>query len=281
MPIKFRWPWVKKVKRPPHAGTVPGVKRGPYRTKAQKIADRIEAIRLQNSLIQAEVRNEELRQRKKQIKNGETERDDLHIELGDLRRIDKMIRPLGMKIMNEKGGDALEDEDGFSSVLKTIAQSFGAGAAAMVMQRQGVMPIVPPQTYTQPQLPPAPSVTVTPPAAETPTAESEQPPVPQEGNMVLIAQYVRASLENKDPEQAARWLLAQNREEARQLVRMLCVITDEQIPAALSKVEQEQPSLASLVQWFRSRSQWTLDTIRAVRVLAAAPEQKTTNIMGL
>lgn len=278
MPIKFRLPWVKKVKRPPHAGTVPGVKRGPYRTKAQKIADRIEALRLQNSLIQAEVKNEELRQRKKQIKNGETERDDLHIELGDLRRIDKMIRPLGMKIMTEKG-DALEDENGFSSVMKKAFQNLGAGAAIALMQRQSMVAA---PTYAQPELPAPPVATVSATPEPSPVvSEPEQPMPPQEGNMILIVQYVRASLESKNPDQAARWLMSQNRPEAQQLIRMLCTITDEQIPAALAELERQQPSAASLVQWLRSRPQWTLDTVHAIRALAANTEQEATNIMGL
>ncbi|MHB1132998.1 MAG: hypothetical protein ACYC4L_11475 [Chloroflexota bacterium] len=280
--MKFRWPWTAGRKKPQaqaEAGAAPR-KRKPKRPVLEMMAIRTEKLKIRTEYLRALARFEEYKRHVDEAKRGESDKDDLHIELGDLRRIDKMLRPLGMKIMTEKGGDALEDENGFSSVLKTIAQNVGAGAAAMLMQKQAAAAQQPP-LYTQPQLPPASVATITAPVAEAPAAEPEQLTVPQEaGNMTWIAQAIQGSLENKDPEAAARWILGQKRDEARQLVRVACAITDEQVPAALAQFEQQYPDLALLVQWLRSRPEWTLQTIRALRTLAATTERKIAT-MGL
>lgn len=281
--LKFRWPWIrrkKKAQSQTEDGAPPRRKRRPQRPHLQLLAERTEKLRIKTDYLKAQTKFEEYKQHLEEAKRGESDKDDLHIELGDLRRIDKMLRPLGMGIKTEKGGDALEDENGFSKILKGIAKNIGAGAAAVLLEKQEAMTAgLPVQTYAPPQLPPAPVATISPPVAEAPALEQQIAP-PEAGNMTLIAQYARASLENKDPEQAARWLLSQNREEARQLVRMLCTMEDEQLAAALNQVEQKYPDLAALVQWLRSRPQWTLDTVHAVRRLAPSTEQKVTS-MGL
>ncbi len=110
--------------------------------------------------------------------------------------------------------------------------------------------------------------------------------VPEEPQSApLFTQWVISRLEHRSPPEAAAWLmsLSEKRDDARQLVQLICRIQDEQIPAALTETEQRSPNLAPLITWLRARPEWLLATVKEVRQVAqpAAAGSIAGSIMGL
>jgi hypothetical protein len=104
--MQLRWPWQKKRAKPKLDPGQPKKRKTLHRrTKAELIEARTKTMEREIAFARAQERLAVAQQRIKAIETGDGKQDDLHIELGDLRRIDKMLRPLGMKIMTEKGGD--------------------------------------------------------------------------------------------------------------------------------------------------------------------------------
>lgn len=105
-----------------------------------------------------------------------------------------------------------------------------------------------------------------PPGPPAAAAESSQ-----EAQMHWVSSYIISQLENKSPAEAARWLLgaAARFPQAQGIVERLRSTGDEELLALLGELARERPEAAGLVAWLRSRPGWLVETIKAIRELAA------------
>ena len=103
--------------------------------------------------------------------------------------------------------------------------------------------------------------------------------------LALAAKYAKAELEKRNPDDAAAWLLSIDMPDVQALVRGLVQTPDDRLLVFLSSVAQQVPDFVSLLDWLKSRPEWLIQTVRALRRLSAGeqqtPEQQASASMGL
>ena len=194
--------------------------------------------------------------------------DALDLATDQLRRLRRFEVVVGKHVPGE--GPSRFEAFCNSTLATAIAQALGpdllrAFAAAVTGQK---LPSVEPATITITS-PTAPQVVnaAVPSAATVADAQGAEVVPDEPPSAPLLVQWAISQLEHKEPHEAAAWLvsLSQKRDDARQLVQLICRIQDEQIPTALAETEQRYPNLAPLVAWLRARPEWLLATVQEVR----------------
>ncbi len=164
------------------------------------------------------------------------------------------LHSLGLKIVPAKGGGALDD-DSLMSIMRDFAPLIG-----MLIPQQAQ----PVQT----------TATVQP--APQPVAEQAQLPAPQpeqhEVQMSGLSKIIIGQLQNRTPEQAAEWLMAQPI--ARPVVDAIINSPDEQIPLVLDSIVQQQTDLAGAIEWLRRKPEFLMSMVRAVRYFASGNQEQ-------
>jgi hypothetical protein len=213
-----------------------------------------------------------------------------------IKWIKKHNRPLYDKVMQELCGLREEKaKDNLAVTLDTVKQLRGSGffpkdprdldddnadfkkevvqIGALLLQgmMQSRPPIVVPQQAEA--LPPA--------QQQTMQAISERvgsQPMKEDHKMGLIEGMIKKQLEDKAPDEAAQWLLAQTHPAAKQIVQTFCEAPDDNLPQLLSEFSEQAPDFAGLIAWLRTRQPWLVQTVRALRKLGGYPQPSA---MGL
>lgn len=169
----------------------------------------------------------------------------------ELERMVARLKRMGLiKNPNEMGG-------GGGEILRDAVAGLG-----MFMQMQG-RPIIVPQQQQIEAPPPQQQV----PQAIPERAESQPK---EERKMGLIEGMIKKQLEDKTPEEAAKWLLAQTHPTAKDIARAFCDCENTGIPQLLDDLAQQAPDFAGLIAWLKSRDEWLLETVRHLRRLSPA-----------
>ena len=197
-------------------------------------------------------------------------------------------RPLYERMMQELCG-LQEKPDNLAITLKTVRDLQGSGffpkdprdlddddAESKRILVQGIGGLL--QGFVQAQNQPRAPMLSQPQAEYTPPpTNTEQPAIAppsrvqqEERPMGLIERTIKAQLETKTPEEAAKWFLAQTHPTAKDIVRAFCDSSDAGIPQLLDDLAQQAPDFAGLIAWLKSRDEWLLETVRHLRRLSPA-----------
>lgn len=170
----------------------------------------------------------------------------------ELERMVARLKRMGLiKNPNEMAGDDT------GSLLRDAIAGLG-----MFMQMQGRGPVIMPPPQVE-YMPP-------PPHTEQPAIAAPSQVQQEERPMGLMERTIKAQLETKTPEEAAKWFLAQTHPTARDIVRAFCDSEDAGIPQLLDDLARQAPDFAGLIAWLKSREEWLLETVKHLRRLSPA-----------
>lgn len=264
------WPFRKRQPPAPVAKAVV-IKKKPGRpTKEESARRRAEKLKAELRGLALEAKVQELRERLERGRSGEPTVSDLEQTLRILERLRTLV----------PDPDKDTDAPGWLKLLlrseagRDLARALAVLVPAAVMQQGGA---VPPTAVVSGmmQAPTLPVVPTAPEVAQLPEQSQDGgTPVPQPAGMSLISQWVVSQLEPLTPEQAARWLLSQPAPQAAQLVQLFVMTPDERLPALLAELGGQIPDLAGAMNWLRSRPQWFIETVHALRALSGTPRRQ-------
>lgn len=186
-------------------------------------------------------------------------------ELAQLQGTVKKLRELGLI------KSANDIDSGAGAWIKDAVAGLGILLQAMQGQPQGqvqqtpALPIqYPPQQPLQPQpafQPPLP-VPPAPPAGEIQPEEKVQMLDP-------TVMFLRSQLDGKQPEEVARWLLAQQHELAQAIVAQLLQVPEGQAYGVLLSGAESQPAFRGVASWLRSKGEiWVASVARELHRLS-------------
>ena len=225
-------------------------KRGPRRTADERLKEEklryLYWIKRNNPTVYSQLMTKEL------SGVGMEDKDDL----GDFISRIKQFQSAGLLPKKPEGGDDRKE---------WIEAGFVALSALMSQNRPPQ-----PQVSVSPQYQQPPQVYQTPaqPQLSTP-AQPQGQPVQQEESMSIMSHIVISSLQSRDPDQAALWLLsmAQSFPTAKPIVDQLCATPDAELPGLLTAAASQYKDLAPAMTWLNdpSRRDWLYQTMAAVR----------------
>ena len=208
-------------------------------------------------------------------------------KLEDFVKTLKLLREAGVlpknpKELGEGKSDTVKDlaEAAMVALAMWQGQQAQRGGPVLPIIQQQAQPITPQPALAAPQAQPATT------AATIPT-EDATPQIAMQGGpmLALAAKYAKAELEKRNPDDAAAWLLSIDMPDVQALVRGLVQTPDDRLLVFLSSVAQQVPDFVSLLDWLKSRPEWLIQTVRALRRLSAGeqqtPEQQASASMGL
>lgn len=98
------------------------------------------------------------------------------------------------------------------------------------------------------------------PAASVPNNNTGQPQANAYTKMAIDA------LQGKTPGAAAKWLAGLPFPEVSELLDLLCLSPDEELPAVLDTLAANNPQIAELMQWIKARDpKWTAGVVKELR----------------
>lgn len=198
------------------------------------------------------------------------------ITLDMLAKISTLIKPLGLKIAPAHGGDS----DGDGSLVSVLGRFFDSAMGEEVGKTIGA--IMSGQMQPSPGQVDQVRSTIT--TVEQHRPQIEEPKTQEEEEQAtMIYTFVKLSIQNKTPEEAARWLLSQVRQhpEAAPFVSQFLNVPEDQIPTMLDGWVQKQPGSRDFVNWLKSRYPWFLEIVREVRKQSTPTQQPNNVVMGL
>lgn len=208
-------------------------------------------LKLQEKMVDIAIKQEELHARR----NGLSSKDPATLLRENIKAFKEM-----REVFDEMGGGAAED-DSFRGILKAAIKPFaekaGEAAGPYIAQiaQQGA-------TQVQQIAPPGAPVVHQPPQIAAPT----ETPQPQGESVDFRSQFIIAQLGNKTPEQAARWLVAQQNQDAQAIVVALIQTPDDQIPALIGQIRSALPGLAA---WLDQRLPLLIEVAHVLRAMNA------------
>lgn len=230
-------------------------KRGPSRSPAERA--KLEEVRF----LQEMKRTDPARYQQLMLQRLGLSKDEKD-ELGQLQGTVEKLKKMGLiKSANDI------DSGGTAWVKDAVA---GLGMFLQMMQSQGGAP--PTQAVQGNQVAALP-VQPAPVAAPVPMPEQTAPTQQTaEENMSLITLYLQTQLGNKSPEDAARWILSQNRPEVAALIQEVLKRPETEAYGMLVQVADAKPQLRDLGTWLRSKGElWVTQVAREIHRLSGQP----------
>lgn len=81
----------------------------------------------------------------------------------------------------------------------------------------------------------------------------------------FACQYALSELKGKSPDQAARWILAQNHAAVKGMIELIRATPDAQLLAMFESQAAAHPDFAPLMDWLRAQGEWTIQVARLLR----------------
>lgn len=172
-------------------------------------------------------------------------------ELETLAANIRQLRDIGIPI----DGKGLAEDSGRSWIGEGIKE-LGAAALEYFKTQQTAMQLQALQIqHGQPANP----------ALPAPASNGHQPP--EEDNVSLQSRYLIGLLERKTPQEAAEWLNQRQEPQVRDLVSGLAHTPEQHLISVLDDLAGQAPDFADAFAWLKTRPQWFLEAVRALRAL--------------
>lgn len=229
--------------------------------EAQRYARDVQRLTLESKRLDLEVKRAEIEARRAKIGD-----DPMANALRQITSIKKFSAAL-----KDVAGEPDEDDTSVRGILGKVAANVGQGLGAavgemarqqMANQQAGAPPVA---AYSAPV--PQISAPAQPQQAAQPQPDPSQPQ-PATGGAPVDFQsiYLISQLNGKSPEQAARWLAAQDRDEAKQIITAMIQTPDEHLGQLVLQIQNPLPQFG---QWLAQRMPWFVEVARALRTMNA------------